>query len=38
LTTWQPIETRAAPTLPFTWSDPDAALYPRRFYRVRLEP
>ncbi len=38
LTVWTPIETRAAPAVPFTWSDPDAADFPRRFYRVLLEP
>jgi hypothetical protein len=26
------------PALPFLWSDPEAPLLPRRFYRVRAEP
>jgi len=39
LTTWTPIETRAAPAaVPFGWSDPDSVNFPRRFYRVLLEP
>ncbi len=38
LTSWMPLETYASPALPFLWSDPAALLFPRRFYRVRLDP
>ncbi len=38
LTAWTSLTTRLLPPLPFVWSDPDAGLFPRRFYRVRLEP
>ena len=35
---WTPLETTVPPALPFLWSDPEAPLLPRRFYRVRAEP
>ena len=38
LTTWTPLEKRVAPALPFLWGDPEATNFPKRFYRVRLEP
>ena len=38
LTDWAPLDTCVAPVLPLLWSDPQAPLYPNRFYRVRAEP
>ena len=38
LTTWAPLQTLLLPALPFLWSDPDAANYPVRFYRVEVHP
>jgi hypothetical protein len=38
LTTWTPLETRASSAVPFQWSDPEALLFPRRFYRVQVGP
>lgn len=38
LTSWMPLETRASPAIPFQWSDPDADLFPKRFYRVQVGP
>jgi len=37
LTTWTPLEKRAAPAVPFQWNDLEATNFPKRFYRVRLE-
>jgi len=36
LTVWTPVKTLVSPAQPFLWSDPEAANYPKRFYRVRL--
>lgn len=38
LTDWTPLDTRVSPALPISWSDPASADFPRRFYRVLLEP
>ena len=38
LTTWTPLDKRASPAIPFQWNDPEATNFPKRFYRVRLEP
>lgn len=35
---WETLCTTNPAVLPFVWSDPDAALYPSRFYRIRLGP
>lgn len=36
--TWITLRTNNPAALPFLWSDPDAGLYPARFYRIRLGP
>ena len=38
LADWTPLDTRVSPALPISWSDPASADFPRRFYRVLLEP
>jgi len=35
---WIPIFTNTPTTFPFVWTDPNASLYPKRFYQVRLGP
>jgi len=35
---WTPIFSTNSPALPFFWSDPAAAQWPVRFYRVMLGP
>jgi len=38
LVDWTPVFTNASPAMPFQWTDPDAAAFPVRFYRVLLGP
>jgi hypothetical protein len=38
LVDWTPVFTNASPATPFQWTDPDAAAFPVRFYRVLLGP
>ena len=35
---WTPVVTNFSATLPWTWSDPSASNYSRRYYRVQLGP
>jgi len=35
---WMPIQVTSSPTPPFTFTDPDAVNFQKRFYRVRLGP
>jgi hypothetical protein len=35
---WNAVLTTNPPALPFSWSDPDAAAFVRRFYRILLGP
>ncbi len=35
---WEPILTTNSPPSPFIWTEPGAAVFPRRFYRLRLAP
>jgi len=36
MVTWQSLFTNHSPVPPFNWSDPAAAGFPRRFYRIQL--
>ncbi len=38
LVNWNEVTNLASPVLPFTWTDPDAANFNQRFYRVFLGP
>ncbi|MFO1514263.1 MAG: pectinesterase family protein [Verrucomicrobiota bacterium] len=38
LVDWSAVTNLASPVLPFTWTDPVAANFPQRFYRVFLGP
>ncbi len=38
LLSWQSLFTNHLPVPPFTWSDSNAASYPRQFYRIQLGP
>jgi autotransporter-associated beta strand protein len=38
LVNWIPIYTNSSPTVPFTFVDTNAAVYPTQFYRVQLAP
>lgn len=38
LISWTPLLTTNSPAMPFTFTDPAAANYPRRFYRIQLGP
>jgi hypothetical protein len=38
LVDWAPLVNAITPGPPFLWSDPDASLYPHRFYRIWLTP
>jgi len=35
---WIPLDSALTPVPPFQWSDPDASLFPSRFYRIWLTP
>jgi hypothetical protein len=38
LVDWATVFATNQPVLPFVWTDPDAAAYPTRYYRVQLSP